>query len=207
MTAAPGIRRGEIFLVPIKALARLVRGKFRAMLQRKGPGSSSIETRCGTRRGSSTHRLGHRGTGGARLSGPLRLSRRSHQRPHRRPRRPNRQHPIQGTQDRSRPEPAASAETSSCADFPPARPAARLPQGALFGLWHPAQRRNAAWVRQMLQLQAPPKLDPPMDPVAPPREPPSADATPLPEPLICPHCRQGRLIFIRTLTSRPAMAP
>ena len=86
-----------------------------------------------------------------------------------------------------------------------------LPRGfhkvRYFGLWHPAQRRNAAWVRQMLQLQAPPKLDPPMDPVAPPREPPSADATPLPEPLICPHCRQGRLIFIRTLTSRQAMAP
>jgi hypothetical protein len=59
----------------------------------------------------------------------------------------------------------------------------------------------------MLQLQAPPKLDPPLDPVAPPLKPSSADPTPLAEPLICPHCRQGRLIFIRTLISRQAMAP
>ena len=86
-----------------------------------------------------------------------------------------------------------------------------LPRGfhkvRYFGLWHPAQRRNAAWVRQMLQLQAPPKIDPPLDPVAPPLEPSSADPTPLAEPLICPLCRQGRLIFIRTLTSRQPMAP
>ena len=39
-----------------------------------------------------------------------------------------------------------------------------LPRGfhkvRYFGLWHPAQRHNAARVRQMLQLQAPPKADP-----------------------------------------------
>jgi hypothetical protein len=86
-----------------------------------------------------------------------------------------------------------------------------LPRGfhkvRYFGLWHPAQRRNAARVRQMLQFQASPKLAPPLDPVAPPLEPPSAASALLAEPLICPHCRQGRLIFIRTLTSRQAMAP
>ena len=47
-----------------------------------------------------------------------------------------------------------------------------LPRGfhkvRYFGLWHPAQRHNAARVRQMLQLQAPPKLDPPQDLAAPP---------------------------------------
>ena len=46
-----------------------------------------------------------------------------------------------------------------------------LPRGfhkvRYFGLWHPAQRDNAARVRQMLQLRAPPKLDPPQDPVEP----------------------------------------
>ena len=86
-----------------------------------------------------------------------------------------------------------------------------LPRGfhkvRYFGLWHPAQRHNAARVRQMLQLQAPPKLDPPQDPVVPPLEQPSAEPVASAEPLICPHCQQGRLIFIRTLTPRQAMAP
>src|SRR5271166_2681391 len=44
-----------------------------------------------------------------------------------------------------------------------------LPRGfhkvRYFGLWHPAQRHNAARVRQMLQLEAPPKLDPSQDPI------------------------------------------
>jgi hypothetical protein len=79
------------------------------------------------------------------------------------------------------------------APLPPACAAARL-----FGLWHPSQRQNAARVRQMLQLQAPPKLDLPLEFVVPPIEPPGAQPTPSIEPLICPHC-QGRLIFIRTL--------
>jgi len=43
-----------------------------------------------------------------------------------------------------------------------------------FGLWHPAQRHNAARVRQMLQLQALPKTDP----VVPPLEPSSAEPVP-----------------------------
>ena len=46
-----------------------------------------------------------------------------------------------------------------------------LPRGfhkvRYFGLWHPAQRHNAARVRQMLQLQAPPKPDPPQELVLP----------------------------------------
>jgi Putative transposase/Transposase zinc-binding domain len=86
-----------------------------------------------------------------------------------------------------------------------------LPRGfhkvRYFGLWHPAQRHNAARVRQMLQLQAPPRLDPPQDPLVPPLEQPSAEPVAPAEPLICPHCQQGRLIFIRTLTPRQAMAP
>ena len=75
------------------------------------------------------------------------------------------------------------------------------------GLWHPAHRQNAARVRQMLQLQAPPKLDPPQDIAVPPVEPPSSEPMPRLEPPICPHCHQGRLIFIRRLTPLQAMAP
>ena len=70
-----------------------------------------------------------------------------------------------------------------------------LPRGfhkvRYFGLWHPAQRHNAARVRQMLQLQAPPKLDPPQDPVVPPLVPPDAEPVPPIEPMICPHCHKG----------------
>ena len=84
-----------------------------------------------------------------------------------------------------------------------------LPRGfhkvRYFGLWHPAQRHNAARVRQMLQLQAQPNLDPLPDLVVPSIE-PRAEAMPPIEPLICPHC-QERLIFIRTLSPRQAMAP
>jgi hypothetical protein len=84
-----------------------------------------------------------------------------------------------------------------------------LPRGfhkvRYFGLWHPSQRQNAARVRQMLRLQAQPKLDPLPDLVVPSTE-PRAEAVPPIEPLICPHC-QGRLIFIRTLSPRQAMAP
>jgi putative transposase/transposase-like zinc-binding protein len=85
-----------------------------------------------------------------------------------------------------------------------------LPRGfhkvRYFGLWHPAQRNNAARVRQMLQLQATPRSDPSPDFVVPPTAPSGAEPPPSIEPLICPHC-QGRLIFIRTLTPRQAMGP
>jgi hypothetical protein len=85
-----------------------------------------------------------------------------------------------------------------------------LPRGfhkvRYFGLWHPAQRHNAARVRQMLQLQATPKPDPPLDSGLPPIKPPDAEPEPLIEPPICPHC-QGRLILIRTLSPKQAMAP
>ena len=86
-----------------------------------------------------------------------------------------------------------------------------LPRGfhkvRYFGLWHPAQRHNAARVRQMLQLQAPPKLEPSQDPVDAPLVPADAEPVPLIEPMICPHCHQGRLIFIRKLTRPQAMGP
>jgi hypothetical protein len=89
-----------------------------------------------------------------------------------------------------------------------------LPRGfhkvRYFGLWHPAQRHNVTRVRQMLQLQAPSEPGPPQEFVLPSRE--HSDAEPMPpiEPRVCPHCHQGRLVFIRTLrphTPQQAMAP
>jgi hypothetical protein len=74
------------------------------------------------------------------------------------------------------------------------------------GLWHPTQRHNAARIRQMLQLQAPPTTDVEPPSAAPPLVPPEAEPEPSIEPRICPHC-QGRLVFIRLLTPLQAMAP
>ena len=86
-----------------------------------------------------------------------------------------------------------------------------LPRGfhkvRYFGLWHPVQRHNAARVRQMLQLQAPLKLEPAQDPVDAPLEPADAEPVSPIEPMICSHCHQGRLIFIRRLTRPQAMGP
>ncbi len=86
-----------------------------------------------------------------------------------------------------------------------------LPRGfhkvRYFGLWHPAHRDDATRVRQMLLLQAPPKLDPAQDPIAAPLVPADAEPVPPIEPMICPHCQQGRLIFVRRLTRPPAMGP
>ena len=67
------------------------------------------------------------------------------------------------------------------------------------GLWHPAQRHNAARVRQMLQLQTPPEPSPPPELVLPSRGPSDPEPTSSIEPRICPHCHHGQLIFVRTL--------
>jgi hypothetical protein len=89
-----------------------------------------------------------------------------------------------------------------------------LPRGfhkvRYFGLWHPAQRDNTARVRQMLQLQALPEPGPPRDLVLSSRQHSGAEPMPPIEPRICPHCQQGRLVFIREFTRhlpRQAMAP
>jgi hypothetical protein len=77
-------------------------------------------------------------------------------------------------------------------------------------LWHPAQRCNAARVRQMLQLQAPPEFSPPPEIVLSSHEPSGTESMSVIEPWMCPHCHHGQLIFIRILpqnTPRHAMAP
>ena len=75
------------------------------------------------------------------------------------------------------------------------------------GLWHPSRRAAAARVRQMLLLQAPAPPGPLPETVVPPDPAKAAAAAPPSEPRICPHCQQGRLILIRTLPLRSAMGP
>lgn len=60
----------------------------------------------------------------------------------------------------------------------------------------------------MLLLQAPPKLNPAADdPIDLPVVPADAEPGLLIEPMVCPHCQQGRLIFIRRLTRPPVTGP
>ena len=86
-----------------------------------------------------------------------------------------------------------------------------LPKGfhkiRYFGLWHPRKRDLAARVRLLLLLDRP---------VAPPTaaaQPQAASAdhnTPNPgatEPPVCPHCHIGHLLLIRRLTPRNPMGP
>ena len=86
-----------------------------------------------------------------------------------------------------------------------------LPRGfhkvRYFGLWHPAHRNDAARVRQMLQLQAPPPIVLPQDLAVPQSDPTEAAAVSPVEARVCPHCHKGRLIFIRTLERGQAMGP
>lgn len=89
-----------------------------------------------------------------------------------------------------------------------------LPRGLhkvrYFGPWHPARRADAARVRQMLRLQAPPPAGPVPEPPVPPPDPAAADtavAVPPVEPRLCPHCHRGRLVFLRMLSRAQAMGP
>ena len=195
------------FLVPIKALAKLVRGKFRGDAAAQSAPISSSPTRCGASHGSSTSPPGATAnrrcsttspaTSFASLS-PTPASSGSTMKPSR-------------IQYKERKTGRSRTCRLSGDEFMRRFLQHVLPRGfhkvRYFGLWHPAQRHNAARVRQMLQLQAPPKLDPPQDSVVPPLVPSGAEPVPSIEPRICPHCHQGRLIFIRTLSPRQAMAP
>ena len=86
-----------------------------------------------------------------------------------------------------------------------------LPRGLhkvrYFGLWHPAHRRDAARVRQMLLLHAPPVSQPPQEPTTTVSDPPDAASVPATETKVCPHCHHGHLIFLRTLARGSAMGP
>jgi hypothetical protein len=194
------------FLVPIKALAKLVRGKFRALLQRKCP--DLVIPEAVWRRPWILHVTAW-GKGEqavldylARYVFRIALTNAR----------------IVGLDDETvtiqfKDRKTGQARTCrlSGEEFMRRFLQHVLPRGfhkvRYFGLWHPAQRHNAARVRQMLQLEAPAKFDPPQEPIVPPLVPPDAEPVPPIEPMICPHCQQGRMIFIRRLTRQQAMGP
>jgi hypothetical protein len=194
------------FLLPIKALAKLVRGKFRALLQRKCPDLVLPNvvwqvpwilhvTAWGNGEQAVLNYL-------ARYVFRIALSNAR----------------IVGLDDETvtiRHKDRKTGHARTCRlsgdEFMRRFLQHVLPRGfhkvRYFGLWHPAQRRNADRVRQMLQLQAPPTPDPLQDPSVPPPEPSDAEPMSPIEPMICPHCQQGRLIFIRRLSPQQAMGP
>jgi hypothetical protein len=194
------------FLVPIKALARLVRGKFRALLQRKCP--DLIIPSAVWRQRWVLHVTAWGNGEQAVLDYLARYVFRIALTNAR----------IVGLDDNTviiQYKERKTGRTRTCRlsgeEFMRRFLQHVLPRGfhkvRYFGLWHPAQRHNAARVRQMLQLQTPPTADSTQHPAAPPLVPPSVEPVPPIEPLICPHCHQGRLIFIRTLTRQQAMGP
>jgi len=197
------------FLVPIKALAKLIRGKFRAMLRCKRPDLGIPD--AAWRKDWILH-VSTRGNGEqavldylARYVFRVALTNAR----------------IVGLDDatvsiqyKERKTGRARTCRLSGDEFMRRFLQHVLPRGfhkvRYFGLWHPSQRHNAARVRQMLQLQAAPKVDPPPQPVVPPIEPGVEPMPPIELPQICPHCHHGRLIFVRALTRhspRQAMAP
>jgi hypothetical protein len=195
-TTWPPARRN--FLLPIKALARKVRGKVRALLQRRCPGLTVPDvvwhkpwiahvTAWG--RGEQTVRddlaryVFRIAITNARIVGL----------------------DDAGVTFASRDRKTGQRRTCRLSGDAFMRRFLQhvLPRGfhkvRYFGLWHPAHREDAARVRQMLQLQAPPPAGPLPESAVPP-DPAEAAVAPAIEPRICPHCHQGRLIFIRSLT-------
>jgi hypothetical protein len=193
------------FLIPIKALARLVRGKFKALLHHKCPDLAIPDevwrtpwvvhvTRWGAGEQAVLDYL-------ARYVFRVALTNAR----------------IVGLDDQSvtiqyRDRKIGRARTCRLSGEEFIRRFLQhvLPRGfhkvRYFGLWHPSRRRHAARIRQMLQLQATPTSVPSQDPIDQPLISPGALPTPPDEPRRCPHC-QAPLILIRILSPLRAMAP
>jgi hypothetical protein len=194
------------FLVPIKALAKLVRGKFRALLQQKCP--DLVIPEAAWQRPWILHVTAWGNGEQAVLDYLARYVFRIALTNAR----------IVGLDDETvtiqfKERKAGQARTCrlSGEEFMRRFLQHVLPRGfhkvRYFGLWHPSHRDDATRVRQMLQLQAPPKLGPAQDPIAASLEPIDAEPVQPIKPMICPHCHQRRMIFIRRLTRQQAMGP
>jgi hypothetical protein len=88
-----------------------------------------------------------------------------------------------------------------------------LPKGfhkiRYFGLWHPRNRDLAARARLLLLLDrpAPPETAAAASPATNPNDHETPTNPRSAEPPVCPHCRLGHLILIRRLTPRNPMGP
>jgi hypothetical protein len=88
-----------------------------------------------------------------------------------------------------------------------------LPKGfhkiRYFGLWHPRNRNLAARARLLLLLDrpAPPQTAAECQPASDPNDQQPLSNPRSAEPPVCPHCQLGHLILIRRLTPRNPMGP
>jgi hypothetical protein len=72
------------------------------------------------------------------------------------------------------------------------------------GLWHPSRRHLAARARLLLELE---RTTPPPAAPATPTDPKDGHQSAATEPRVCPHCRRGRLVYIRRLMPQQALGP
>jgi hypothetical protein len=84
-----------------------------------------------------------------------------------------------------------------------------LPKGLhkvrYFGLWHPSRREQAARVRQLLLLDRPPAND--RTGGSEDADCPTADCPRAGEPCVCPRCGTGRLWHVRRIAPKWAQGP
>ncbi len=84
-----------------------------------------------------------------------------------------------------------------------------LPKGLhkvrYFGLWHPSRRKQAARVRQFLLLDHPPAND--RNGTGEDTDCPTTDRPRADEPCVCPRCGTGRLLHVRRIAPKWAQAP
>ena len=84
-----------------------------------------------------------------------------------------------------------------------------LPKGLhkvrYFGLWHPTRREHAARARLLLLLD--PQATPLRAQISADAADPSADPEQPDDPRVCPCCGAGRLLFVRQLSPKQAQGP
>ena len=84
-----------------------------------------------------------------------------------------------------------------------------LPKGLhkvrYFGLWHPVRREDAARARLLLLLD--PQATPLRAQISADAADPSADPEQPDDPRVCPCCGAGRLLFVRQLSPKQAQGP
>jgi hypothetical protein len=85
-----------------------------------------------------------------------------------------------------------------------------LPKGLhkvrYFGLWHPSKRHRAAQARLLLELDR--TTFPAAEPVTPANlKDPNQCAANAAQPRLCPRCKRGHLLYIRALTPKNALGP
>jgi hypothetical protein len=193
------------FLVPIAALAKLVRGKLRALLAAKRPDLSAPKAAWST---PWVVHIAHWGNGEqavldylARYAFRIAIANTR----------------IVALDERTvtiRYKHRNSARWRTCCmpgeEFMRRFLQHVLPKGfhkvRYFGLWHPSKRHLAARARLLLQIE--PSVPPAAEPAASSHLDVARHSAADPaQPRICPRCRHGRLVYIRRLTPQNPLGP